>query len=204
MPNASLQSIAFDTTRYRAEGESADKRVWFTPDGDGVGLYFFNKPPDIPARLPSAAALRQLYENALREGPMQMAEFRVETLDGVACIWMVLKTLQQPHGMTYLGSITIPFADFSFVLKMQCTERGVTGMREAALVLKGQMDGSVTIAEDGKFAGDWNPDDARHDVLFPHHPVSRLRREFTHIKQSLRIDEHTKREIPFPLPADKS
>jgi hypothetical protein len=204
MPNASLQSIAFDTTRYRAEGESADKRVWFTPDGDGVGLYFFNKPPDIPAGLPSAAALRQRYENALREGPMQMAEFELVTLDGVACIWMVLKTLQQPHGMTYLGSITIPFADFSFVLKMQCTERGVTGMREAVLVNKCLAEGSITIAEDGKLTGDWNPDDARHDALFPDHPLSRLRREFVHLKQSLRVDEHTKREPLFPLPAGES
>jgi len=37
-----------------------------------------------------------------------------------SAFWMVLKIPRQPHGITYLGSLTIPFAEFSFVIKMQC------------------------------------------------------------------------------------
>jgi len=36
--------------------------------------------------------------------------------------------------MNYLGSLAIPFAEFSFILKIQCAERGITGIRETFLL----------------------------------------------------------------------
>jgi len=90
---------------------------------------------------------------------------------------------------------------FWFIIKMQCDERGITGIREAALLLTAQQEGKVTITPDGKVAGDWNPDDQRHDEKFPDHPVSRLRREFGSIKETLRIHDTIKHEKRFDLPA---
>jgi hypothetical protein len=43
------------------------------------------------------------------------------------------KEFDKQTGVTYLGSLTIPFRDFSFVIKVQCWEEGITGLREALL-----------------------------------------------------------------------
>jgi len=115
---------------------------------------------------------------------------------------MILKVPRQPHGMDYVGSLTIPFAEFSFVIKMQCEERGITGMREAALFLLTQKEGTVTLTPGGTLVGDWNTDDERHDASFPDHPVSRLRRNFSHIIHTLRIDEATQGRPRFELPTE--
>lgn len=199
---ASLDSVSFDTTRYQFEGEVDGQRTWFTPEGDGIGLFFFPMPPDLPPGAQSSSELREFYRGLVCKDEVQMIEFRLLPVAGVSSIWMVLKIPAKPHGMTYLGSLTIPFAGFSFVVKMQCEEQGVTGLRETALFLKGQKEGSVTLGADGKFAGDWSPDDPRFDDMFPDHPLSRLRREFGHIVASLQIQEATKKERPFPLPQE--
>jgi hypothetical protein len=196
----SFDSIAFDTKRYRYQGEQDDHRVWFTPDGDGIGLYFFPKQPDLPVGASSAAEVQESYRAKLPDGNAKIIEFQLPSIDEVKCIWMILKILRKPHGATYLGSLTIPFAEFSFVIKMQCEERGITGIREAALLILAQKEGTVTISADGKLAGDWNPDDERYDTKFPEHPLSRLRREFAQIKSTLQINQATKDRRRFALP----
>lgn len=102
--------------------------------------------------------------------------------------------------MTYMGSLLIPFAAFWFIIKMQCDERGITGIRETALLLTAQQEGKVTITADDKLAGDWIPDDQRYDEKFPDHPVSRLRREFGRIRETLKIHHAFKNEKRFDLP----
>lgn len=83
---------------------------------------------------------------------------------------------------------------------MQCAEQGTTGMREAALLAKALKIGTVTVGENGQIRGDWNPDSDEYDELFPNHPLSRLRREFTNLRQTLYIDGAVKKSKPFPLP----
>ena len=200
--DASLDSVTFDCVRYRYQGEADGRRTWFTPEGDGVGLFFFPKTPDLPAGARSATEVRDFYRRLIGDEPTRILEFNLLDLDGVRCVWLLLKVPQEPHGMSYVGSITVPFAGFSFVVKMQCAERGNTGARETVLFLNRQQDGTVATDENGKITGDWNPDHERNDVLFPDHPVSRLRREFACIRDSLRINEQTKSERRFELPGE--
>ena len=53
---------------------------------------------------------------------------------------MAIKTIfkfpQDPTGMTYLGSYTIPFKKYSYVIKIQAPELGVTGMRDSIIAAK--------------------------------------------------------------------
>jgi hypothetical protein len=200
-PNASLDSLKFETVGYEFQGEADNRRTWFTPDGDGVGLFLFLKPPDLPTDAQTSAELQEFYRGRIGNDQVKIVEFRLQSVAGVNCVWMLLKIPRQPHGMDYLGALTNPFAEFSFVIKMQCEERGITGVREAALFLRSQQDGSVTLTPGGQLAGDWNPDDERHDSMFPDHPVSRLRRNFGRIIETLQIHEATKTEPRFELPA---
>ena len=199
-PNASLDSVSFDVARYRYEGEANGHRVWFTPDGDGIGLFFFPKPPDLPSNAHTSAELQEFYRGRVGNDKVKIIEFGLPSVADIRCIWMVLKIPREPHGMMYVGSLTIPFAEFSFVLKIQCEEQGITGIRETALFIKAKQEGAVTFAADGTLAGDWNPDDPSHDAKFPDHPLSRLRREFACIMATLQVKDITKYEKRFELP----
>jgi hypothetical protein len=52
--------------------------------------------------------------------------------------------------MTYVGSLTIPFLDFSFVIKVQCEEKGATGIREAVLLDRRLESGEMPSPSDGR------------------------------------------------------
>src|SRR5689334_7184603 len=128
-PSPSLDSVKFDVSRYDFQGDRDGARVWFLREGGGVGLYFFPRKPD----LPTAASINQLREfyAALMGEKLQVVECRVLPLDEVRSVWLIVKgPKEETHGMVYLGSLTIPFRDFSFVIKIQCAEQGNTGMRE--------------------------------------------------------------------------
>jgi hypothetical protein len=193
-PRASLDCITFDEKRYRLRGHIGGCRAWSTPDGGGFGIYFFPKPPDLPLRVNSAAELHHFHSKRVPSGQIGIVEVELVHVDGVLSVWTIFKLPQKPHGITYLGSITIPFSEFSFVVKMQCEERGVTGVRETALLMKAQADGTITVGQKGEIIGNWNPDDKSYDSQFPDHPLSRLRRELKLLLPSLRINGQTKKE----------
>jgi hypothetical protein len=129
-PDVTLDAVTFDASRYRAAGELEGRRVWFTPDGDALALYLFRKKPDLPARIGSAQELRELYARRLPAGA-RVVEAELVTVDGVPSVWTLLELPQAPQGVTWLASLTVPFADFSFVLKLQCEERGGTAEPDA-------------------------------------------------------------------------
>ena len=199
-PNASLDSVSFDASKYHFQGDADGKRTWFTPAGDAISVLYFPTRPGLPAPAHTIFELERFYRERVCSEQVRMTEFSLLTAADMPAIWMILKVSLKPSGLVYLGSLTLPFADFSFVVKMQCIERGIAGMRETALLLEAQQDGRVTIGEDGKISGDWNPDAAMHDEKFPDHPVSRLRFEFARIISSLQLTEATKSEARFELP----
>ncbi len=173
-------------------------RAWSTPDGDGLGLYFFPIPPDLPRGPLSLEELREFYGDQLGGGG-KIVEVGLPRLVSTTCVWVLLKVPQRPSGMTYVGSLTVPFAKFSFVIKLQCEERGPTGMREAVLLNQGMANGTVDFGDDGQIVGDWSPDDPKHDARFVDHPVSRLRREFALIQSTLELHPSIENEPRFSL-----
>jgi len=64
----SLDSIYFDTKGYRSGGEPkpGQQRVWFTEDGDAVGLYLFRVRPDLP-NVRTVNDLRAFYAQGVQE-----------------------------------------------------------------------------------------------------------------------------------------
>jgi hypothetical protein len=198
-PSASPNSVTFDASRYNFQGDRNGARVWFLPEGGGVGLYFFPKQPDLPLRAASVQKLRESY-SARMGGNAQVVECRVMPLDDVPSIWLVIKEKQEPRGLTYLGSLTIPFRDFSFVIKIQCAEQEATGMREALLMAEALKNGTGKVEGDRFVPEGWSFDDEQFDERLPQHPLSRVRRELRHIASSIRIDPKVKGEPRFELP----
>jgi hypothetical protein len=203
-PSVSPEAVTFDASRYQFQGDRNGARIWFLPDGGGVGLYFFSRKPEWPERAASVRHLKDFYAG-LAGGALHVVDCRVLPLDGVQSIWLVTKGLdEQSWGGVYLGSLTIPFRDFSFVIKIQCYEQGASGMREALLVDEALRKGTGRV-EGGRFVPlGWSFDDEQFDDRLPQHPLSRVRRELRHIASSVQIAPKVRDEAQFELPQNEA
>lgn len=197
---ATLDSVTFDVSRYEYQGVRDGAKVWQTVDGYGLGIFYFQRKPDIPNGLSNVSQLRESYADQLN-AQFKIVECVVQSLDGIPSVRLIVRgTDPQTNGSVYVGSFTIPFREFSYVIKMQAAERGTTGMREALLVAQALKNGTGDI-QDGKFVRHgWSFDDEQFDSLVPKHPLSRLREELRAIAESLRIGANVKKAVSFELP----
>jgi hypothetical protein len=200
----SERSVSFDVTDLTpiqpisSAGAGPMRMIWMSKEGDGISLNFFDKPPNLPAGLSSMPELGRFYQEQLKGSAAKLVSLAILRLDGCRAVELVIKSPQKPAGMTCLGSLTIPFRALSFVIKVQCEERGTTGVREAVLFERGLKSGEVTMG-DGGVAG-FHPDDPRHDAEFPAHPLSRARRLLRRIAQTVKIADDVRSLPPFDLP----
>jgi len=185
------------------EGDSSGDRVWRFADGDAVGIFFFRAKPDLPQTREMDRFISEYGRRAQTHGA-SLLECRILELEleGLRMLRTIVKVPQEPHGMTYVGSFTLPFAHCSYVVKVQCEERGTTGLREAVLLAEGLRSNSVSIDSESEIpiAGDWNPDSAEFDERFPQHPISRLRKHLEEIPGCLRLDDRLLAQEKFDLP----
>ena len=118
----SLDSITFETSGYSSQGDREGVRVWQTAFGDGLRLFYCPIPPDIAADLASIDDVRSFYRRATENVGIGILEVERLSVGGCMAIRTLFKAPQEPTGRTYLGSITLPFRDFSYVLKVECPE----------------------------------------------------------------------------------
>ncbi len=192
---ASIESVSFDATGYSLQQSSDDVRLWFTPEGDELGVYFFEKRPDLPPRLDD---LRSTYETQLRASGGAVVEVSAVHVDECRAVKTIVKLPQPESGLTYVASITIPFRDFSFVLKVICGENGVTGLREAVLLAKHMAAGGIARLAEGRLqVPGFEPDNERFDPDFSTHPLARARRTMGHVSATVRVDAVLKKAPAF-------
>jgi hypothetical protein len=207
----SLNSIEFDTSGFDFEGEHGGALIWYTPEGEGIGLFHFSIPPDIQVDLGSIDRVRGYYRTAAMSHGAAIVEVDILQLAGCQIVRQVGKVPQQPTGMTYMGSITLPFRDFSYVVKVQCMETGTTGVRDSTVLAEKMSAGEVTFDEETMKLRGWmhdpydrtisyplspdgstcsynSSDSAQYDEYFPAHPLSRLRRILARIQTTLTVD----------------
>ena len=199
----SLDAVRFDSTAYISQGEPqpGKVRVWHTPEGDGLGVYFFPLPPDLPANAGSTEELAAFYRRLLGDSGGKLVECQVVVAGGRLAIRNILSVPQQPSGRTCVGSLTVPFRDFSFVLKCQCIEHGHTGLKAALLFARSRAANEPMTIEGGQFLiPGFDVDDPKHDTEFPHDPVARARRVLDHLTGSLVVAAEVQQLPGFALP----
>ncbi len=167
-------------------------RLWVNPDGDQLSLHYFSKPPDIYVDLKDIDALRAFYREGIITEGGALIEADLITIAKHDAIRTIFKHPQKPHGMIYFGSITLPFRDFSYVVKIQCNERGTYWHPNSFVLHEFLASGRVNIDREagrlfGWFADPYDPnivtglmrnhsEDVSYDEKFPQHPLSRLRK----------------------------
>jgi hypothetical protein len=204
LKNNEIDQVRLDEQGWKLRDKSSDVKVWDNDLGDVLSLNFFNKPPDIPVSLSQLTELRNFYRKNVTEVGGGILKVEVNEIKGLPVVECLFKMPMQPSGMLYLASFTIPFRDKSYVVKLQCPEKGITGARDSAVfALHANFD-----EEDDEnfdpFKG-WMKDpydesiiegvlmnlseDEQYDIKFPNHPLTRARKYMSQIKKTISFDE---------------
>lgn len=213
----SIRSIHFDESGWSRVEEADNCITWENQQQkDVLFLHFFPIPPDIPCSLDQVSRLRQSYRDGVSQSNGGLVSVQVIRVQGVLGTRTLFKFPQKPSGMAYVGSLTFPFRDFSFVIKVQCPEVGITGMREAAVLDKLMSSGEVTIDPHKRKIHGWAQDpydenyegpsllnkseDIKYDAEFPEHPLSRARSFLTRVTNTVTFEQQVLDAPAFNTP----
>lgn len=210
-----LESVRLDVKGWSPIQVREGALAWKTPEGDGVALFHMELAPDIGADLSDVDGLRRSYRHVYERG-LGIIEIDLVAVAGCSAVRTIFKTPQRPHGMTYLGSLTLPFRDFSYVIKVQCAEMGLTGARDSAVLKEFiemgllklppaaerpvRLHGWMRDPYDDTFEAPlmWNPSEAaEYDERFPGHPLSRIRRLLRHLETTTEVAPEVRTAAPF-------
>jgi hypothetical protein len=212
----SLDSLTFDDTTFEHQADMDNVRVWQCPTGDTLGLFFYPLRPDIKAALHNPDELRRFYRSMVESAGFGVIEIETCRVDGCTAIRTIFKAAQEPAGRTYLASITIPFAEFSYVLKVQCEESGMTGLRDTLVLQELLSKGLIDFDSESPSVNGWAQDPydstrrsamtmnlserAEYDTRFPDHPLSRARHTLDHLEKTVRLATEVKLSPVFSYP----
>ena len=205
---ATINSIRFNLSDWSPSNLACNNREWVNRNGDVRILNFFPAPDPPPCDLNDLGAVRSLFRNLAAEGggALVEADFLKHGLSRLTQV--IFKYPQEPTGMTYLGSLMFELSGSSYCIKTQCTETGMTGLREAvvsqSLGVASPGIGTARVLKttgngEGWFQDPYDPtyrnrvlrcksDDAQWDGKFPAHPLSRLRGHMAEIIESLSLE----------------
>lgn len=203
-------SLKFDTSSWKLleksqrialKIKSDNCLLWKNELLDILSLYFFPLPPENPApALNSLGDLRDYYRDSIQQVGGGLVSVDQLSISGAIAVKTIFKFPQNPHGMVYVGSLTFPLVDCSYVIKVQCQEYGTTGMRDAVIFALNHHCLPIEVDESQRVKG-WFQDpydserqdpimrnlseDEKYDADFPTHPLSRVRRYLHEIQDSL-------------------
>ena len=205
-----LSSLRCDLDGWQEELASEDERRFTNVVPDYLSLHFFALEPDLPVGMSNIEEIRHLYREGIHQAGGALISVELVYLDHEPALELIFKLPQEPSGMSYVASITLPKRDFSFVIKFQCPEYGTTGLREALVIEK--LGPENLLSPDGEFIN-WQQDpydpgieapllrnkaeSVEWDEIVPDHPLSRVRRYLAHLYETCGIGGEVKTAAPF-------
>lgn len=187
--------------------ERHDERTWFDPrTGDQVSLTYIGMVPDIPAPFDDLPLLRRkLAEETAETG--SIIEAHVVRLGGVPALFQLIKLPipGQDTGLAFIAAFTVPRANCSAVLRIQCAEGQMTGVRESTVAAQVGFDQCFPphpYAPDVRGQLPYNvADEAGWDQQFPDHPLTRARAWAHRMLATAQVDPQFAALPPFePAP----
>jgi hypothetical protein len=204
-----LDAISVEISGATLEGDCDGYRLWRTQSGDPLALHFFAVRPDLTAGPDELEILRAGYRAMVSAAGVGLISCEPVVIDGCAAIETFVKVPQTPHGMTYVGAVTLPFRDFSIVLKVECVEFGMTGIREAVVLPMLEKEGRVELPSLVGWCSDPYDstirtgilrnlsEDETYDEMFPEHPLSRARSIVSQFKGGMKVSDEIRAAKPF-------
>jgi len=208
-----INCVLLDTRGWHAAEQSPSEVIWLNSleyCSAVLSLNYFPVKPDIPFALSEVGSLRNSYRAMAIENLGGLLKADVVDVAGIKSIETLFKfpIPEQSRGLNYIASIILPFAQFSYVIKVQSAELGTTGIRETVLFAKlrpaveiDQQELKTTGATKikGLDKDPYDPtiqytnmpsifEDEQYDAEFPDHPLSKVRRWMKQIKATTSLD----------------
>ncbi|RSK47217.1 hypothetical protein [Hymenobacter rigui] len=198
-----INSIHLPDFDYQITLSSSSIIQWSdAEDSIHISKNFFNIPPNIP-NTNDITQLRSFYRNSINQvngGIIEVETFRLQNFDAVRTIF---KIPQQPSGMVYLASLTIPFQTCSFVIKAQCNEVDISGIRDTIIAEKLLNEKKIQLDDNGHKGWFIDPYDSalstgtlmnkselsEYDSYFPEHPLTLARNIIKAIEENIVFEE---------------
>lgn len=191
---SNIHSIFVPDFNWEKEKEEDSIIHWVNPEqGIALSLNYFYSKPDIPS-IKQVGRLRDYYRNQIVAHNGGLIQVDLIDLKRYPAIKTIFKIPQQPKGVVYLGSLTIPFRDRSYVIKIQALELGMTGVRDSVILDRFLREGNVNI--DNWSADPYNStytkgtrmnksEAPEYDVEFEDHPLTRVRKYISEIEENI-------------------
>ena len=196
---STIDSIVVPDFGWEKVKTGEDAIQWINPEKTiALHLNFFEKKPDLPS-LKNIEGVRDFYRQQLAQNNGGLIQVDFSELENYRAIQTIFKLPQEPSGMVYLASLTIPFHACSYVIKIQAPEIGITGIRESAVANKLMQEGKITSGENGYenwFSDPYDPnfdkgtlmnksEEAIYDTDFANHPLTKARKLISQIGKEL-------------------
>ncbi len=213
MIEPNLEQVEFDTVGLKFHSETNRVlKVWTNKDADVVTLNLFLNAPDLRVSPSNLEGLREMYREQVTAAKGGLVEVSTLEVSGIPSIKTIFKLPQKMAGVAYVAAVTIPFKDFSFVLKITCQERGFGGTRETRILEQRRL----ALQEKGETQDvmmGWNADpydqnfksellmtfaeNQIFDADFPDHPISRARFWIGEFEKTLKLEKSLLAFEPF-------
>lgn len=206
-----INSISIPDFGWEQGKNNKDIQQWIHPDNATVvSINFFNTKPDLPT-MKDIHSLRAFYRDQLAAHKGGLIQVEFVDLKGYKAIKTLFKIPQKPSGVAYLASFTIPFEKYSFVIKIQAPEIGVTGMRDSIIAEKLMVENKISIGDNGY--KNWFKDpyglevnintlmntseEEQYDIKFPEHPLSVARSLLKQIESDIEFESALEKSNTF-------
>lgn len=199
----SIQLIQFTSKDWQPMEQQTQRCIWTNQDQDIASLNFIAQPPELPGalvaeNLPQFRAKYRQMSAGINAGIVSVELIQLHQL---SALQVIIKVPQAAGGYSYLASVTLPFTDCSFVIKFECKEQGMLGIREQSLqplhdeqIQPWQIDPYDPKIENALYTAS---DDVQHDELFPDHPLSRARYYLSELAEVVVFDPSLQHATPF-------
>jgi hypothetical protein len=181
---------------------SAHRVVWLHASGIPLSVDLVNGPLGLPLAT---------NEHALRQACREIAELAggaIISVDGVSIAerpaTQLIYKCPEGHGYKFTGMLFLQLDGFGYVVVVAAGERGMTGGREAVVTTQLFKERKLTVEsyKSGWFRDPYDPgytgrvllslsDDETYDVMFPGHPLSRIRSALVHLRSTIQVDNRT-------------
>ena len=172
---------------------------WTNPEGNIVlSINYFDSKPDLPS-LKQINTVRHFYREQIVEHEGGLIEVNLSKCKDHKAIRTIFKIPLKTSGVIYLASLTIPFRYSSYVIKIQASETGVTGIRDSVVSNRLLNRGEITVGENGFIDWDYDPyhstfnegtlmnksEEIKYDADFKNHPLSIARKLLSQIENGI-------------------
>lgn len=193
---ATINSISIPTSGWIIEQDNKKIKQWINPEQTiALSINYFDIDPDLPS-IRKLDVIRDFYRNQISQQNGGLIQVDVVELGNYEAIKTIFKIPQEPSGVVYLASLTIPFKNCSYVIKLQAPETEMTGERDSAIAARLIQEGKISIGENGYKNWFSDPYDSAfdkgtlmnksekiiYDIGFENHPLTQARKLISQIE----------------------